>query len=127
MGRADVDGRVDIYATGCVAYWLLTGRLVFTADTPMGYLMHHIHTPPRAPSTLAELPIPPALDLLVLSCLAKDPTQRPQSAKDLSRRLMEIGSANVWTEDRAREWWDRHQPGQARAGAAVIGRELAAR
>src|SRR6266705_4777512 len=93
LGRADVDARVDIYATGCVAYWLLTGQLVFTADTPMGYLMHHIHTPPRAPSTLAELPIPPALDRLVLSCLAKDPTQRPQSAKDLSRRLMEIESA----------------------------------
>jgi eukaryotic-like serine/threonine-protein kinase len=127
LGRADVDGRVDIYATGCVAYWLLTGQLVFTAETPMGYLMQHIHTPPRPPSTLAELPIPPALDRLVLSCLAKDPTQRPQSAKDLSRRLMEIESANVWTEDRAREWWDRHQPGQPRAGAAAIMPELAAR
>jgi len=127
MGRADVDARVDIYATGCVAYWLLTGRLVFTADTPMGYLVHHINTPPRPPSALAELPIPPALDSLVLSCLAKDPAQRPQSARELSRRLMEIESASAWTEERAQEWWDRHQPGQASAGAAAIGRELAAR
>jgi serine/threonine-protein kinase len=110
MGRADVDGRVDIYATGCVAYWLLTGRLVFTSDTPMGYLVHHIHTPPRPPSTLAELPIPPALDSLVLSCLAKDPAQRPQSARELSHRLMEIEGARAWTEERAREWWDKHQP-----------------
>lgn len=93
----------------------------------MGYLVHHIHTPPRPPSTLAELPISPALDNLVLSCLAKDPAQRPQSARELSRRLMEIESASVWTEDRAREWWDRHQPGQARAGAAAVMRELAAR
>ena len=112
MGRPDVDARVDIYATGCVAYWLLTGQLVFTADTPMGYLVHHIHTPPRPPSTLAELPIPPALDSLILSCLAKDPAQRPQSARELSRRLGEIVPSSTWTEERAREWWDRHQPGQ---------------
>jgi eukaryotic-like serine/threonine-protein kinase len=110
LGRADVDGRVDIYATGCVAYWLLTGQLVFTADTPMGYLMHHIHTPPRPPSTLAELPIPPALECLILSCLAKDPAQRPQSARDLSHQLAELECAGDWTEERAREWWDRHQP-----------------
>ena len=60
--------------------------------------------------TLAELSIPPALDSLVLSCLAKDPAQRPQSARELSRRLMEIKSASAWTEERAREWWDKHQP-----------------
>ena len=47
LGGSTLDGRVDIYATGCVAYWLLTGQLVFTAETPMGLLMHHIHTPPR--------------------------------------------------------------------------------
>jgi eukaryotic-like serine/threonine-protein kinase len=124
LGRGDVDARVDIYATGCVAYWLLTGQLVFTADTPMGYLMHHIHTPPRPPSAVAELPIPRALESLVLACLAKDPTQRPQSARDLSRRLSEIESPRPWTEDRAREWWDRHQPGPARSRAPLVG-ELA--
>jgi eukaryotic-like serine/threonine-protein kinase len=127
MGRADVDARVDIYATGCVAYWLLTGRLVFTSDTPMGYLVHHIHTPPRPPSTLAELPIPPALDTLILSCLAKDPAQRPQSARELSRQLAEIECTRPWTEERAREWWDKHQPGQASPGGVGIMSELAAR
>ncbi|MFL5401774.1 MAG: serine/threonine-protein kinase [Gemmatimonadales bacterium] len=126
LGRADVDGRVDIYATGCVAYWLLTGQLVFTADTPMGHLMHHIHTPPRPPSTVAELSIPPALDALILSCLAKDPDQRPQSARELSRRLAEIECGGQWAAERAREWWDMHQPEPARSGAPVM-RELAGR
>jgi serine/threonine-protein kinase len=117
LGRADVDSRVDIYATGCVAYWLLTGRLVFTADTAMGYLMHHIHTLPRAPSTMTELPISKELDRLVLDCLAKDPSKRPQSAGELSRRLLEISTQQRWTGDRAREWWDRHQPAPASSGA----------
>jgi serine/threonine-protein kinase len=110
MGRADLDSRVDIYATGCVAYWLLTGRLVFTADTPMGYLMHHIHTPPSPPSTVAELEIPPALDALILACLAKDPRERPRSARELSSRLMNIRTTGEWSGERAKAWWDRHQP-----------------
>ena len=80
LGRSDLDGRADIYSTGCVAYWLLTGQLVFSGDTPMALVVHHAHTPPAPPSTRTELPIPPALDALVLACLAKDPAERPQSA-----------------------------------------------
>jgi serine/threonine-protein kinase len=101
-----VDGRADIYATGCVAYWLLTGQLVFDAPTPIGLLMHHTQTPPMLPSRRSELPIPSALDQLVLSCLAKEPKARPQSAKELSRRLGEIDGASEWSQERAREWWE---------------------
>ena len=110
LGRLTLDARVDIYATGCVAYWLLTGQLVFTAETSMGLLMHHIHTPPLPPSARSELPIPPALDRLVLSCLAKDPADRPQSAKELSLRLADMEDARAWTQDRARDWWLTHSP-----------------
>ena len=57
----------------------------------------------------------PALDRLVLSCLAKDPADRPQSAKELSLRLAEVEGARAWTQDRARDWWVTHQPaGEAR-------------
>jgi serine/threonine-protein kinase len=110
LGRPGVDARVDIYAVGCVAYWLLTGRLVFTADTPMGVLMHHIHTPPAPPSKLAELAVPAALDDVVLSCLAKNPSQRPQSAKQLAQQLADIQDVGQWTNQRARAWWDAHLP-----------------
>jgi serine/threonine-protein kinase len=103
-----LDGRADIYATGCVAYWLLTGQFVFTAETPMGLLLQHAQTPPTPPSARTELPIPPALDDLVLSCLAKDPANRPQSARELSLRLAEVEGASAWTQDRAREWWATH-------------------
>jgi len=104
----DLDGRADIYATGCVAYWLLTGQFVFTAETRMGLLLQHAQTPPTPPSSRTDLPIPAALDDVVLSCLAKDPANRPQSARELSRRLAEVEGASAWTQDRAREWWATH-------------------
>ena len=129
LGRSALDGRVDIYATGCVAYWLLTGQFVFDAETPMALLLHHASTPPSPPSAQTELAIPAALDQLVLSCLAKDPAGRPQSARELSRRLMEIEGASTWTEDRARNWWATHhptppqeQPGHEAPGFAKVAR-----
>ena len=104
-----VDGRADIYATGCVAYWLLTGEYVFTADTPLGIVLNHINTAPIAPSARAAQTIPSALDSLILSCLAKDPSARPQTARELSGRLAEIGDADPWTEESARVWWERYR------------------
>ena len=109
LGDVDVDARADIYATGCVAYWLLTGQLVFDADTPVKLLVAHANTLPEPPSSRTEVSIPPALDALVLSCLAKDREQRPQSARDLLRRLDAI-ALEPWTEARAREWWNTHLP-----------------
>jgi eukaryotic-like serine/threonine-protein kinase len=116
MGAA-LDARADIYATGCVAYWLLTGELVFTGDTPIGILMQHVTAPPMAPSARTELPIPAALDELVLSCLAKDPAARPQSARELARRLADVQCRDVWTEDRAKAWWAAYRPEDARPSA----------
>jgi serine/threonine-protein kinase len=113
LASAPVDRRADIYAVGCVAYYLLTGSPVFTGDTPMAVVIHHAHTPPTPPSERSTQPIPPALDQLVMACLAKDPAERPQSAKELSRRLSEITGINPWTEERASEWWDTHQPPSA--------------
>jgi len=104
-----LDGRADIYATGCVAYWLLTGQYVFTADTPMGLVLKHMQTPPTPPSARTDAPIPRALDELLLSCLAKDPANRPQSARELSHRLGEIEGASAWTQERARDWWTTHR------------------
>jgi eukaryotic-like serine/threonine-protein kinase len=112
MGSA-VDGRADIYATGCVAYWLLTGQYVFTADNAMGLLLQHAQTAPAPPSARSELTIPPALDELVLACLAKEPAQRPQTARELSLRLAELEARHPWTQERAREWWALHKPTQS--------------
>ena len=105
----DLDGRVDIYALGCVACWLLTGELVFSGDTPMAVLMQHAQTPPVPLSARTELRIPSQLDALVMSCLSKDPAGRPQTAKELLRRLTEIDGSSAWTSERARDWWLLHK------------------
>jgi serine/threonine-protein kinase len=105
MGLA-LDSRVDIYATGCVAYWLLTGERVFTGDNALSILTQHAHKAPTPPSSRVSTVIPTLLDRVVMSCLAKDPAQRPQSARELIGHLAEIPLATPWTQERARQWWE---------------------
>jgi len=108
-----LDGRADLYALGCVGYWLLTGRLLFPKDTPMMILIAHIKEPP--PSLAEHAPgVPHALERCIMDCLAKSPDQRPQTARDLLRRLAEaeaeLQPSQIWSEARAHAWWQLYQP-----------------
>lgn len=76
----------DIYATGVVAYEMLTGSLPFTAETSIGLAMQHLNDPAPAPSR-AHPGIPPAVDAIVLRALDKDPTRRWQSVGAFARAL----------------------------------------
>jgi serine/threonine-protein kinase len=114
-----VDGRTDIYSLGCVAYWLLTGRTVFEAATPMQMLIHHVNDEPAPPSTCTELPVPPTLDQLVVECLRKDRTRRPHSADDLAERLRSITVERPWTQTRAKVWWEQHRPNRVDPRASL--------
>jgi serine/threonine-protein kinase len=107
LGDGSVDGRADIYAVGCVAYWLLTGQPVFAADTPVATLLKHVQEEPIPPSRRTELEIPEDLDAVILACLAKDPADRPRTAEELDARLAAC-SVSAWTKDRADEWWKLH-------------------
>jgi serine/threonine-protein kinase len=106
----EVDGRTDIYAVGCVAYWLLTGRRVFEAKTPMALILAHMDQQPKPPSEGSEIGIPRALDEAVLACLEKDPSKRPQDADELTRLLDACPLDSPWTAERARTWWQTHRP-----------------
>jgi serine/threonine-protein kinase len=108
QGEQPIDHRVDIYALGAVAYWLLTGQLVFNAVSAVAMLMKHATEAPVPPSQRTELPIHPELDDLILACLAKAPSDRPANAEDLARRLAEIQVPEPWTEERAARWWETH-------------------
>jgi serine/threonine protein kinase len=110
LGEEPIDGRADIYALGCVAYWLLTGKRVFESGNAMEMVIDHVRTAPVPPSQRAGQPIPEALESLIMRCLAKHPAQRPTDAAELSRELAALGLAEHWTEEKAREWWSAHQP-----------------
>lgn len=109
LGKQHIDNRADIYGTGCLAYWLLTGQLVFTGDTPMQLLVQHAKTIPEPPSARTELPIPRELDAIVLACLAKEPSDRPQTARELARRLEAVPVTEEWTPELAQAWWETHR------------------
>jgi serine/threonine-protein kinase len=105
LGESDIDARADLYALGCVGYWLLTGRLVFPGDNAMKMLMAHIRTAPDAPSRHAPHPIAPALEALLLRCLQKRPADRPQSAQELGQLLGALGLDDEWSRADAEAWW----------------------
>jgi serine/threonine-protein kinase len=113
-----VDERADVYALGCVAYFLLTGQLVFRADTPMQMFVKHLQAAPIPPSQRAEMRIPRELDELVMACLDKDPGRRPQNAQDVHRRLLSCRTCETWNNHAARTWWARHLPDLSQPGAA---------
>jgi len=120
LGDSDVDWRADIYSLGCVGYWLLTGKQVFdNPGNPGRLLLEHIKTPPVAPSRQSPAPIPKELDDLILSCLAKDPENRPQTAQELADRLASLGLEQAWTPRRREIWWLDHSPGLAGAAEST--------
>jgi len=105
-----VDGRADLYALGCVAYWLLTGSMVFEGRTALEVTMQHVQAEPVPPSQRTELSVPPELDALILACLAKDPAARPADASVLRRGLTTVPLTEPWTDDDAVRWWRLHMP-----------------
>jgi serine/threonine-protein kinase len=100
-----IDGRCDLYALGALGYYALTGRHMFEGKTPVEIFADHLHTKPDAPSKMTEVPVTPALDAVILSCLEKDPADRPGSAAELAERLRAC-DVGEWSVERARAWWD---------------------
>jgi len=113
LGKGEIDTRSDIYALGCVAYWLLTGFLVFEGETPMEIVVEHVKTPPVPPSDRTEVDIPQKLDELIMACLDKDPDKRPQSMIEFKSSLDHCNCTQPWSEDKAESWWNTHLPNVA--------------
>jgi len=99
---ATVDHRADIYALGCVAYFLLTGAHVFGGNTVMEVCVAHLRDAPRPPSERLGEAVPEALEMLIMACLEKGPGDRPQSAAELETALRALALEHwdgAW-------WWD---------------------
>jgi len=85
-GAADLDGRTDIYALGCVLYEMLAGEPPFTGPTAQAIITRSI-TEEARPLTRARSAVPPAVDAAVQKALAKSPVDRYASAQEMSEAL----------------------------------------
>lgn len=115
LGKEETDRRADLYSLGCVAYWLLTGGLVFEEKGPTAMMMAHLNKKPLPPSQRTELPVPMGLEKIVLWCLEKEPDQRPLSAAAVYKALEECEVGVVWSRQMAESWWHTHMPEGSRA------------
>jgi hypothetical protein len=104
---ADVDARVDIYALGAVAFFMLTGKKLFESADDLQLTSRILNEEAPRPSTQAPQPIPVELDLLVLSCVEKKPEERPQRVGDLQEAFDALALEHRWTPRDAELWWSR--------------------
>jgi tRNA A-37 threonylcarbamoyl transferase component Bud32 len=81
-----VDARSDVYSLGCVLYEMLTGRQPFTADSPLGVAYKHVREEPIPPSQV-DPDIPPEVEAVVMTALAKDPAARYPSGGAMREAL----------------------------------------
>jgi serine/threonine-protein kinase len=100
-----VDARVDIYALGAVAYFLLTGQHVFDAASVIEICSKHMLEQPMAPSERLGTNLPEDLEAIVLACLAKDRDARPASAAALRVLLLACRDATTYDSVAACAWW----------------------
>jgi len=103
-----IDQRADLYAVGAVGFYLLTGTPVFQGDSMMDIATKHMKDAPERPSERLGEAVPADLEELILACLAKNPLERPSTARDLADRLSACQASGTWTRQQAREWWQGH-------------------
>jgi serine/threonine-protein kinase len=127
MRSDELDARSDVYSLGVVVYEMLTGRVPFHSDTPLGYLRKHMmEEPPPFRALAPGLGVPSAVEGAVMKALAKDRDQRFTSALEFAREFSRVASAQappedlrptvkVVSPDRTRAEQERQARGQAEA------------
>jgi serine/threonine-protein kinase len=111
LGAAEFDPRMDLYAVGCVGYWLLTGQLVHQAGSVGEILRAHITADPDPVSAHCETAVSPGLEAVIMSCLEREPGNRIQTAAELMAAFEALEETCRWTNVEAKQWWNAHLPG----------------
>lgn len=118
LNPAQIDARADIYGLGGVAYYLATGTPPFNGRNVVEICAHHLHTEPEPPSRRRIVPLD--LEQVILSCLAKEPASRPQTASALVAALTNCAASQGWDEHDADSWWRAvARPAEPAAGPSM--------
>ncbi|MEL7372605.1 MAG: serine/threonine-protein kinase, partial [Myxococcota bacterium] len=105
-GADNLDRRADIYALGCVGYYLLTGSEPFSHDNPMIVLMQQVNQPVEPMAKRRRgLVLEPEFEALIMRMLAKNRDERPSSADEVARALRRMRLSQTWNQDVAEQWW----------------------
>ena len=108
--------RSDLYALGAVGYFLLTGTPLFQCDSIDEVLARHVREEPEFPSERLGHALPQDLEYVIMGCLAKDPSERPPSARVVAE-MLEACDCGVWSTEAAELWWDEYGEVARRASA----------
>ncbi len=113
---SSIGPQADLYAVGCVGFFLLTGRRLFEGKTAVDICIQHVTRPVPRISEIAGVDLPPELERTILQCLEKQPHDRPATAVELAGALHAIGPLGDWDEPRAAAWWSERRPSTAAPG-----------
>ena len=113
----ELDGRADLYALGCIGFFLLSGRLLFERNGSLPMMMAHITDPPPEFKNRIANYLPAELTTVLMHCLAKKPHDRPSDARAFAAALkaIPIPPAQDWSEAQAQAWWAARKPRTAPA------------
>ncbi len=98
----------EALALGAVGYFMVTGTHVFPGRSPIEVCGHHLHTKPEPPSARLGRACSPDIESLLVDCLEKDPSRRPQTAAEVQQRVRECRAYGAWDRERARHWWQEN-------------------
>jgi serine/threonine-protein kinase len=95
----------DLYALGCVGYYLLTGKRVFDGKTAVDICIQHVTSDPKPPSEQAAVYIQPELEAILMKCLRKQPGERFATAAEMAAALRALPMQRDWDLPDAQAWW----------------------
>jgi hypothetical protein len=118
-GQDELDARSDIYNLGAVAYFLITGELLFDRTTPLQMLHAHAYEA-VVPNQEFQETVAADLQQVILRCLEKNPDDRYQDALALDKALAACACAGQWTAEQAEHWWQQHPDGAKPASLEAL-------